>query len=157
MYLFLRQFNVQYNKSSHLSVSGVCSVVSVDRLLHVVRCRVFFFGGGALSFEYHIQRRAHSWRAVSVPAHWRYTALFLRFSTAASAHCATNCCDGMKFCVWREKWRSRRQVAVRKEEVFVLQTAWRKITLDSVLKSSYLPSVSPLACFCLSLVSAYFP
>ena len=56
-----------------------------------------------------------------------------------------------------EKWRSRRQVAVRKEEVFVLETAWRKITLHSVLKSSYLPSVSPLACSCLSLVSACFP
>ena len=125
---------------------------------------IFFWGGGAQFWvSYPASSAFLTAQSQFRPAHSHYTARFLTFITAASVHCATNCCDGMKFCIWteqnrtEEKWRSRRQVAVRKEEVFVLGTAWRKITLDPVLESSYLPSVSRLACLCLYLVSAYFP
>jgi hypothetical protein len=79
-------------------------------------------------------------RAFSVPAYSHYTVPFLRFKTAAIFHSATNCCFVFEQNKKNEDHDNRSLCSKQHQ---------RNITLDSALKSSYMP----LACLCLSLVS----
>jgi len=162
MYLFLRLFSilsiVAFQYVCRLQC-GVCLSVCRPPFCTSSGAK-WFLGGEALSFEYHIQRGAHSWRrSLSSGIATLHGSLFKIQNRREFPFRDELLWWDEVLCLNRteEKWRSRRQVAVRKEGGFVLGPAWRKITLHSVLKSSYLPSVSPLACTCLSLVSTYFP